>query len=176
MGFELNLPLALHISIHFLMAILSGLAFGLIFKKVWLGLIAGILGGFLIDLDHILEYFFVFGLNFNLRDFLNGLQFLTSDKIWVIFHAYEYFPILIFFAYLFRKKKALSFFLITLAFAGFVHLVSDSYINNFPLKHYSLIYRASKNFSALEILSLEHWEQHLSIKESFGLLNSPKEF
>lgn len=164
MGFELDLPLTLHISIHLLMAILSGLVFGLVFKRVWLGLIAGILGGFLIDIDHVLEYFFVFGLRFNLTDFLNGLQFLTSDKIWLVFHAYEYFPILIFFAYLFRKKEALSFFLITLAFAGFVHLVSDSYINNFSPKHYSLIHRASKNFSASEILSQEHWEEHSKIK------------
>ncbi len=170
MGLELDLPLALHISIHFLMAVLSGLVFGLVFKRVWLGLIAGIIGGFLIDLDHVLEYFFVFGLNFNLVDFLDGLQFLTSDKIWLVFHAHEYFPILIFLAYLLRKKEALSFFLITLAFAGFVHLISDSYINNFPLRHYSIIYRASKNFSAPEILSPEQWERNLEIKEWLGLL------
>lgn len=165
MGFELDISLPLHLSIHFFMAILSGLVFGLVFKRIWLGLIAGILGGFLIDLDHILEYFFVFGLKFNLTDFFNGLQFLTSDKILLIFHAYEYFLLLIFLAYLLRKKETLSFFLITLAFAIFVHLVSDSYINNFPPKNYSIIYRASKNFSAPELLSPAQWENNLEIKE-----------
>ena len=169
MGFELDLPLALHISIHFLMAILSGLIFGLVFKRVWLGLIAGIIGGFFIDLDHILEYFFVFGLKFDLVDFLNGLQFLISDKIWLIFHAYEYFPLLILLAYFLRKKEVLSFFLITLAFAGFVHLISDSYINNFPPKNYSIIYRASKNFSAPELLRPEQWERNLKTKKWLGL-------
>ena len=169
MGFELELALPLHLSIHFFMAVLSGLIFGLIFKKVRLGLIAGILGGFLIDLDHVLEYFFVFGLKFNLIDFLNGRQFLTSDKLWLIFHGYEYFPLLIVSSYLLRKKKALSFFLITLAFAGFVHLVSDSYINNFPLKNYSIIYRASKNFSTPELLRPEQWERNLKAKAELGM-------
>ncbi|MBN2854474.1 hypothetical protein JXK06_03010 [Patescibacteria group bacterium] len=169
MGFELDLSLPLHLSIHFFMAVFSGLAFGLIFKKVWLGLIAGILGGFLIDLDHVLEYFFVFGLKFNLVDFFNGLQFLTSDKIWLIFHAHEYFPLLILLAYFLRKKEALSFFLITLAFAGFVHLISDSYINNFPPKNYSIIYRASKNFSAPELLRPEQWERNLKAKAELGM-------
>ena len=169
MGIDLNLALPLHLSIHFFMALLSGLAFGFVFKRIWLGVIAGILGGFLIDLDHVLEYFFVFGLKFNLADFFNGLQFLTSDKIWLIFHAHEYFPILILVAYFLRKKKALSFFLITLAFAGFVHLISDSYINNFPPKKYLIIYRATKNFSAEELLRPYQWENNLEAKEELGL-------
>ncbi len=170
MGFDLNLALAPHLAIHFIMAILSGLLFGLYFKRLWLGVFTGFLGGFLIDLDHVLEYFFVFGLKFNITNFLNGLQFLTSDKIYLVFHAYEYFPILILLAYLLRKKEALSFFLITLAFSGFVHLVSDSYINNYPPKNYSIIYRARQNFSAPKLLQPHQWQLNLEMKKDLGLI------
>ena len=169
MGFELNLPLALHLSIHLIMAILSGLFFALIFKKLYWGLAAGLLGGFLIDLDHVLEYFFVFGLRFNLSEFLQGYQFLSSDKIYLVFHAFEYFPLLLLLVYLFRKRQVLSFFLITLAFSGFVHLVSDCYINNYPPKNYSILYRMSKNFSAPELLRAHQWEANLRVKQELGL-------
>ncbi len=172
MGFDFNLSLPIHLSIHFLMAVLSGLAIGLYFRKEadWrLGLLAGVLGGFLIDLDHVLEYFFVFGLNFNLNKFLDGYQFLTSDKIFLVFHAHEYFPILLLASYLSRKKKALSIFLLALGFAGFVHLISDSFINNYPLRNYSIIYRASKNFSAPALLSIEQYANNLELKVELGL-------
>lgn len=169
MGFDLHLPLALHLAIHFSLAILSGLIFGLIFKRVNLGLIVGILGGFLIDLDHVLEYFFVLGFQFNLKDFFNGLQFLTSDKIYLVFHAYEYFPILIIIAYIFRRKQALSFILITLAFSGLVHLFSDSVINNYPIRNYFITYRASHNFEAKELMRPYQWQQHVMTKQFMNL-------
>jgi len=169
MGFEIDISLTFHLLIHFLFALLSGLTFGIIFKKIYLGISAGIIGGFLIDLDHVLEYFFVFGLRFNLNNFLDGLQFLTSDKIWLVFHAYEYFPLLLLIAYLLRRRFLISFFIITLAFSGLVHLVSDSYINNYPPKNYSIIYRATKNFSAPALLNSEQWSLNLKVKENFGL-------
>ena len=172
MGFDLNLPLPIHLSIHFLMAVLSGLAVGLYFRKNvdWkIGLLAGVLGGFLIDLDHVLEYFFVFGLTFNIRHFIEGREFLLSDKIRLVFHAHEYFPLLVLSAYLTRHKKSLSVFLLALGFAGFVHLVSDSFINNYPLKNYSIIYRASKGFSAPALLSPAQYQNNLELKAELGL-------
>lgn len=169
MGYELNLPLWLHLSIHFIMAVLSGYLIGWHFKKANIGIIAGILGGFLIDLDHVLEYFFVFGLKFNLASFFDGYQFLTSDKIWLIFHGYEYVPLLLLLAFIFRTKKAVMVFLLSLTFAGFVHLVSDSVINNFPPKNYSIIYRATKNFSAPELLNDSQWEKNLKLKRELNI-------
>jgi hypothetical protein len=172
MGFDLNLSLPVHLSIHFLMAVLSGLLIGLCFKKEidWrLALLAGILGGFLIDIDHVLEYFFVFGPTFNLSYFIEGREFLVSDKIRLVFHGFEYFPLLLFFSYLFRRKKNLSIFLLTLAFALFVHLISDSFINNYPPRNYSIIYRASKGFSAPALLSVEQYSNNLELKAWFGL-------
>lgn len=154
------------------MAVLSGLFVGLYFRKTadWrIGFIAGILGGFLIDLDHVLEYFFVFGLHFNIHYFIEGRQFLLSDKIRLVFHAFEYFPLLLLSAYLTKHKQALSVFLLALGFAGFVHLVSDSFINNYPFRNYSIIYRASKGFSTPDLLSPTQYQNNLEYKAELGL-------
>jgi uncharacterized membrane protein (UPF0136 family) len=165
----LPLPLPLHLSIHFIMAVLSGLLIGFYFKKTWLGIIAGICGGFLIDLDHVLEYFLVFGPHFNLAYFIEGRQFLVSDKVRIIFHAFEYVPVLLIMAYLFRRRQAVAVFLMALTFAGFVHLVSDSIINNYPPQMYSIYYRAAKGFRTVELSSSAQYQNNLDLKHELGL-------
>lgn len=170
MNLELNLSLIKHLLIHFILAALSGLLCSYIFQgPLLLGLLSGIIGGFLIDLDHVLEYFIVFGLKFNISSFFKSHQFLKSDKIYLVFHALEYFPLIILLAYIFRFNALLSFVLITLAMSGLVHLLSDCVINNYPLKNYSIIYRASRNFSALKLLRAHQWENNLKMKRELGL-------
>jgi len=142
------MPLSLHLIIHFTLAIITGYLAGLHFKKIELGVLIGFLGGFLIDLDHVLEYFLVYGFHFNLIHFLQGRQFLISDKIHLWFHAWEYVPIFFLLALAFKKNKVLETILITLAFAMSVHLLTDSVINKYPLKFYSLLNRVEVNFSA----------------------------
>lgn len=169
MGFELNLPLWFHLSIHFTVALLSGYFLGKYFKKIRLGIVAGILGGFLIDLDHVLEYFFAFGLRFNLSNFLDGYQFLVSDKIYLVFHGYEYIIVLSILAYLFRKKENVKIFIIILMISGTIHLLSDTVINNYPLKNYTISYRAMNNFSAPELLNSDQYQKNIELKKELGL-------
>ena len=90
------MPLYIHLSIHFILAVLVGYYFGWRFKQVWLGIIIGIMGGFLIDFDHVLEYFLYYGWHFNMQYFIESRQFLLTDKIRIYFHAWEYFPLLYF--------------------------------------------------------------------------------
>ncbi len=169
MGIELNLPLWFHLSIHFSVAILSGYFLGKYFKRIRLGLIAGILGGFLIDLDHVLEYFFTFGLRFNLHNFLNGYQFLASDKIYLVFHAYEFIILLSILAFLFRKKYNIKVFIIILMISGVIHLLSDTVINNYPLKNYTITYRAINNFSAPQLLNSEQIQKNIEFKKQLEI-------
>jgi hypothetical protein len=165
------LPLPLHLLLHFSLAVLVGFYVGRHFKKIWLGIVAGILGGFLIDLDHVLEYFLVFGLRFNFNYFITGREFLISDKMHVWFHAWEYVPLLLLAAWLFwRKKKiAVATFLCALALGGLVHLTTDCLINRFPPQNYSLIYRWQHNFSAEILLSPEQYQKNLDEKVEMGL-------
>lgn len=163
------MPLSIHLLIHFLVAIIIAGLLGMYFKKIPLAIIAGIMGGFFIDLDHVLEYFLYYGLRFNLNYFIEGREFLFSDKIYLLFHAWEYVPILLIFAYIIKKRRSLAIFIFVFVMAGAAHLFSDVIINQYPLKFYSLSYRASKNFSAPHILSPENYQKNLKAKENLKI-------
>lgn len=163
------MPLAIHLFIHFSLAVLVGYYFGRRFKRLWLGIILGILGGFLIDLDHVLEYFFFYGPHFNFTYFIQSRQFLLSDKIRLFFHAWEYFPLLLLIAWLGRRKQILKMVFLTLAFAGLVHLITDVIINGYSLPYYSIAYRAQHHFSAPELLSPADYQQNLDYKQELGI-------
>ena len=163
------MPLAIHLSIHFTLAVLSGYLIGRFFNREKIGLIFGILGGFLIDLDHVLEYFLIYGLHFNLQYFFESRQFLISDQIRLYFHAWEYLPILLILAYIFKKKKNIKVALITLAFAGTIHLISDVFINNYYFKYYSIYYRYSLNYSAKDLLPSAIYDLNREQKLELGL-------
>ncbi len=163
------LPLPLHLFIHFFLAVIIGMLVGRFFNERKLGLIGGILGGFFIDLDHILEYFLVFGPTFNLIYFFQGREFLVSDQIHTWFHAWEYVPILFSVAWLFRSRKRVLIFILALALGIFVHLVSDSFINHYPFRNYSLIYRSQLNFSVPLLLSPEQYQEYIKDRQDLGL-------
>jgi hypothetical protein len=163
------MSLFLHLLIHFILAVLSGYLIGRFFNREKLGIIFGILGGFLIDLDHVLEYFMVFGARFNIVYFLESRQFLISDKIRLIFHAWEYLPLLLFIAFLFRKKEGVKVALVTLAIAGSIHLVSDVFINNYYFRYYSIVYRYQQDFEAKKLLSSQTYQLNLDYKKELGL-------
>ncbi len=163
------MPLYIHLLIHFLLAAGVGYLVGKRFKHIWLGIIFGIIGGFLIDLDHVLEYFLVYGLSFNLQYFIESRQFLSSDKIRIYFHAWEYFPILLLIAWLVRKKEIVKIILITLAFAGTVHLVTDVFINHYKFKYYSITYRYLNHFSAPDLLNSADYQLNQDYRDKLGI-------
>jgi len=163
------MPLSFHLFIHFSLALLAGGLAGYYLKRLDIGLVAGFIGGFLIDLDHVLEYILTFGWSFSLQHFLEGRQFLISDQIHLWLHAWEYVILLVILARIFWRKKALGIFLIILALASFVHLLSDSLINNYPLKYYSLSYRQEVNFSAEKLLNPAEYLKNQKLKRELGL-------
>ena len=163
------MPLSLHLFIHFSLAILSGYLAGKYFKNIKLGILIGFIGGFLIDLDHVLEYLLVFNFRFNLLHFFQGRQFLVSDQIHLWFHAWEYVPILILLAWLFRKNKVIKIIFFTLAFSGTVHLATDMIINRCSFNFYTLTYRAKHNFAARELTSPETYQENQKLKMELGI-------
>ncbi len=163
------MPLYIHLSIHFLLAVLVGYLCGSVFKQVRLGVVVGIMGGFLIDLDHVLEYFLVFGSTLNLQYFFESRQFLISEKIRLYFHAWEYAPILLLLAWIFKSKERLKLIFITLAFSGSIHLISDVFINQFYFRYYSLSYRYQQDFFSSRLLSTEQYQLDLDYKKKLGI-------
>ena len=165
-----NLPLSLHLSIHLALAALSGYLVGHFSKQPLVGVIAGLLGGFFIDLDHVIEYLLVFGPQFSLEQFLAGRQFLVSSQIFLVFHAWEYAFLLGILALIIKKRWPLAaVFILALAFSGVVHLASDSVINDYPLRNYSVIYRVRVGFQAEQLLNQEQYRQFMETRQYFGL-------
>lgn len=162
------MPLSIHLAIHFILALLVGYFLGRRYRLLSVGLSAGIAGGFFIDLDHVLEYFLVFGWQFDPARFLMGYQFLASGLIRVWFHAWEYFPILMVLAWIMRSRPVLKAAIITLAWSGAVHLASDSLINNYPVRNYSLLYRYRQDFKAENLLNEEQYSKYQAGRIYYG--------
>lgn len=153
--------LFLHLSAH----ILTGGIAGYIVWKIWrypqVSFAAAMLGSVLIDLDHLLDYFLAFGLAFNLNYFIQGYQFLKSDKIYILFHGWEYVIILAVLVIWVCKNKAAKSALLALALGIFFHLTIDTFINEgAQFKTYSIIYRAKNNFDLKPLVTPEHYQDH----------------
>lgn len=163
------MPLYLHLLVHFSLALLVGASAGYFLKNYTLGLLVGLAAGFFIDLDHVLEYFLVFGFHFDWQYFFESRQFLVSDKIRLYFHAWEYVPLFILGAYFFRYKNKIKIILIFIAIAGGVHLATDVFINNYYFKYYSLFYRYQQGFQAEKLLSPDIYQLNIDYKAELGI-------
>jgi hypothetical protein len=161
--------LVLHLSFHATLGIVAGIIAWLITKRFWASIIPGILAGTLIDLDHVIDYLFTFGWNFNFGHFIQGFQYLESAKMRVMFHGWEYVIILLV-AYWLVKARTIRIIFLAVALGLFFHLGEDVLINKIPVKSYSIIYRALNGFEMEKMVNAEHWEE-FKIEKANYLLN-----
>lgn len=138
-----------------------------IWRKSAASFAGGMLGGLLIDLDHLIDYFLAFGFNFKLGYFANGYQFIKSDKVYVLFHGWEYVIILFGAVYIIKNLKLKSL-VFTLAMGAFFHLSADVLINNTSVKFYSIIFRAKNDFEIERMATPEEWQKHLLEKSAIN--------
>jgi hypothetical protein len=163
----MGIPLPLHLSIHFLFSLLAGIIVWRIWRKPILAISAAMLGGVLVDIDHFADYFLAYGWNFSWSYFIKGFEFLKSDKLYVLFHGWEYVVILLLVAIILKNKAAKSAFL-ALSLALFFHLVADVIMDKVPPKSYSVVFRAENNFNLQQLSYPEQWEKHLRYKKIYG--------
>lgn len=97
---------------------------------------------YLIDLDHLVDYFSFYGFKFSLREFLGGDYFGITKRAFVPFHAWEW---VILIGVVAKKRGWKSLFTI-LVLALLPHLIFDSIVQN-DFLIYSIIYRSINNFS-----------------------------
>lgn len=155
-----------HLSLHVLTAFVAGCIIWRIWRKPVPSFIAGFLGGVLIDLDHLIDYFLAFGPRFNLGYFLQGYQFLKSDKIYVLFHGWEYVALLAGLGLMIRSNLWLKSAILSISLAAFFHLVVDVNINKgMTFSGYSIVCRVANGFDIEKIVTLEHYQDHRSEKE-----------
>jgi hypothetical protein len=104
--------------------------------------------GFLIDSDHLFDYFSYVGLRFDFGSFLRVDKYmLPSSKIYVLLHGWEYLLIFGSVGYWLQKRWSIRglVWAITLPYLGHLIIDSFSYFHH-PLA-YLLIYRLLNNFS-----------------------------
>ena len=152
------MPLFIHLFIHACLAILTGYFLGLYLGYSFYLIITAFLFGFLIDIDHFIEYFFVYK-KFSLNKFFKSQQFIDSGKVYKLFHSFELVLILLFLSYLFIFNYLLSIILFTAAISLFVHLISDCLINKEKVLFYFIIYRLKNKFLLINLIDEQKIEK-----------------
>lgn len=102
-------------------------------------------GTLLIDLDHLLDYFFACGLHFSLRGFFGNIH-LKSGKVYLLLHSWELVALIFVFGFSLSQNYALF-----LSFGMAVHLIVDNLKRTNKL-FYFLTYRIIKKFNVDELL------------------------
>ncbi len=162
------LSLPIHLSIHIFFALLAGFIVWLFFRKsLILALLGGLLGGFMVDFDHFIDYFFAFGWNFNFYWFSKGYEFLKSDRIFLLFHGWEYIALILIIAVILKKRFIKSkIFLFSLAIGLLFHLSGDIIMNEgMRLRSYSILYRVKSGFKIEKLVTPEHYRYNVLKKE-----------
>lgn len=135
---------------HFIFSIIIGFTFWKLFEGKQLRILAwciffSLLSGFFIDLDHLFDYYNMYGTHWNLDLFIAEDYFTKTN--YVIFHGFEYVAILGLFAFFVDNKIRKLFFMI-LAASMFAHLLIDIVLANAPIRSYFFIYRLVNGFRA----------------------------
>ena len=128
--------------IHLTIGLIIGLLGFLYWRDKKLILLSVTVSLFL-DLDHLIDYWLYLGyLDFNPWQFFTT-EFFTGEKMYIIFHGYEYGLILMLLGLIFKKYRS-YFFIAGLALFG--HLFFDWLSYNLSPFNYSVIYRFFSGF------------------------------
>lgn len=140
--------LIVHEALHFLIALIVA-TFVFWRYRDWRLIPSCFVPGFLVDLDHFLDYFLYFGLNFNWSHLLNVHAYMEpAGKIYVILHGWEFIPLFwLIGRWIGRKKKVKGLeWALSLSYLG--HLLLDNFsFTHHPLS-YSFLYRLFNQFSS----------------------------
>jgi len=109
--------------------------------------------GVLIDLDHFVDYYYAERRPvFNLRDFLATRYWRKSGRVLVLFHAFEYLPLLFFVWQAWKGRR----WAVAATSAMASHLVADHFANELKPLGYFISYRIKHGFRASELMDFDH--------------------
>jgi len=161
------MKLSKHLATHAFLGFLAGFITYLFFGQFLLSFTAGFVGGFAIDLDHLIDYFLVFGGNFKLDYFFKGYSYFKSGKMYILFHGFEYVMVLALLSFLINNT-AVQTILVGLAFGILIHLITDIKINNIPFQTYWVLKRIKNNFDIKYLTKPDQYQKFLQEKQSLG--------
>lgn len=160
----MGIPLPIHISIHVILSLIAGMIVWRIWKKPSASFLSALISGVAVDFDHFIDYFMAFGWSFNFYYFTKGYEFLKTNKMYTLFHGWEYAAILFLAVFLLKNKTAKTA-LLALALGLFFHLGADVVIDKIPVKSYSIINKMRNKFEIEKLVAPEHWQKHEKKRE-----------
>lgn len=98
-----------------------------------------------LDFDHFFDYFLYRGIAFNTAEFFSSSHFVSSGKIIIPLHSWEFATTLFIIYFLVRKRISLDW-LFFVAIGISVHLIYDTLFYSFNPLVYLIFYRAYYNF------------------------------
>jgi len=110
-------------------------------------IICALFTGWLIDIDHLIDYFLCFGIKFPLKDFFSAKYFIQNRKIIVFLHSWEFVFLWILFCLFLNKKD----WALVGAFSWGFHLLMDHKVYDLHPFAYFLSYRIIHKFNITAI-------------------------
>jgi hypothetical protein len=115
------------------------------FTGSWFYTAISVFLGFLVDFDHVFDYIRE-EKRFNFKDMFIKSYLGDFKKLYVVFHAFEYIPIVWIIAFFINNYT----FAIVFTVSYLAHMIPDQLTNNVKPFGYFFIYRLIKNFSMKE--------------------------
>lgn len=104
-----------------------------------------------LDVDHLLDYFIINNWSgFSIKEFLFGNYFLTSNKIYVLLHAWEWAFFLVLLHFILKRKYN---FILFAAFGIAAHLIFDTVSYGFNWQAYLFTHRYLNNFDKIVFMA-----------------------
>jgi len=116
------------------------------------------LGGVFVDIDHLYDYLVLSGERFSLKAFFSWFNDVRWERIYVLFHSYELYTLLVLFAFWLRND------ILTGLAAGIgIHFIMDQIavlkpINGVRLSRlfYFLSFRCTSNFERKKMMACRY--------------------
>jgi hypothetical protein len=131
-------------------------------SRDWRTMALSLAFGVLVDLDHVFDYLYSERrLTWDTRTFMRTRYWRRSGRIFVLFHAFEYLPMVFFMWQAFKGRK----WAVAATSAMSSHVLADHFVNELRPLGYFISYRILHRFKAEEILD---WERVRRIEQREG--------
>ena len=115
------------------------------FYKSYFVFLLAIIWWFLIDVDHVLDFWILYPFSLDIKLFFSWNYFYETEKLYVIFHWREFSMILLIIFLLVKSK--IRYLLLVLSLSIFWHLLIDTLSHNMKIQWYSIAYRVYTQFN-----------------------------
>lgn len=118
--------------------------------------------GVLVDLDHFIDYWYSEGrVCFDLHTFLRTRYWKRSGRLFVLFHAFEYLPLVFLIWQAWKGRR----WAVAATAAMSSHLLADHLVNELKPFGYFLLYRLAHGFKSDELLD---WDRVHRIEAKYA--------